>query len=82
MVQGQQEVLTGDPDGWTWDEFEREVMRWAQPIYGTSYAIGLWCNQLPYISWLDLKEEEEWTTTNVVTPVDVFHSTDKVKSES
>ena len=29
MVQGKQEVLTGDPDGWTWDEFESEVMRWA-----------------------------------------------------
>ena len=57
MVQGQQEVLTGDPEGLTWEEFERKVMRWAQPIYGTSYAIGLWCNQLPDISWLDLKEE-------------------------
>ena len=33
MVQGKQQVLTGDPDGWTWDEFEREVMRWAQLIY-------------------------------------------------
>ena len=35
MVQGKQEVLTGDPDGLTWEEFEKEVMRWAQPMYGT-----------------------------------------------
>ena len=41
MVQGKQEVLTGDPEGLTWEEFERKVMRWARPIYGTSYAIGL-----------------------------------------
>ena len=65
MVQGQQEVLTGDPEGLTWEEFEKEVMRWAQPIYGTSYAIGLWCNQLPDISWLDLKVEEDFNTFKV-----------------
>ena len=28
MVQGRQEVLTGDPEGLTWEEFEKEVMRW------------------------------------------------------
>ena len=44
IVQGKQEVLMGDPEGLTWEEFERKVMRWARPIYGTSYAIGLWCN--------------------------------------
>ena len=66
MVQGQQEVLTGDPEGLTWEEFEKEVMRWAQPIYGTSYAIGLWCNQLPGISLLDLKEEEEFNTLRLL----------------
>ena len=62
MAQGKQEVLTGDPEGLTWEAFEKEVMRWAQPIYGTSYAIGLWCNQLPDISWLDLKVEEDFNT--------------------
>ena len=65
MVQGRQEVLTGDPDGLTWDEFERMVMTWAQPKYGASYARGLWCNQLPDISWLDLKVEEDFNTFKV-----------------
>ena len=40
-------------------------MRWAKLIYGTSYAIELWCNQLKDISWLDLKEEEDFNTFKV-----------------
>ena len=30
-----------------------------------SYARGLWCNQLPDISWLDLKVEEDFNTFKV-----------------
>ena len=40
-------------------------MRWAKPKYGTSYVIDLWCNQLRDISWLDLKEEEDFNTFKV-----------------
>ena len=65
MVQGKQQALTGDSNGWKWDEFESDVMRWAKPRYGASYAIGLWCNQLKEISWLDLKEEEDFNTFKV-----------------
>ena len=65
IAQGRQEVLTGDPEGLTWDEFERRVMTWAQPKYGATYARGLWCNQLPDISWLDLKVEEDFNTFKV-----------------
>ena len=41
MAQGRHEVLTGDLEGLTWDEFERRVMTWAQPKYGASYALSL-----------------------------------------
>ena len=57
IVQGKHQALTGDSDGWKWDEFERKVMRWAQ--------FGLLCNQLKDISWLDLKEEEDFNTFKV-----------------
>ena len=65
MIQGKQQALTGDSEGWKWDEFERDVMGWAKPRYGTSYAIGLWCNQLRDTSWLDLEEEEDFDTFKV-----------------
>ena len=59
MVQEKQLALTGNSDGWKWDEFERAVMRWAKPIYWESYAIGLWCNQLR-----DLEIEYDFNTFN------------------
>ena len=34
MVQGKQEVLTGDFEGLTWEEFEKKVMRWAHRYIG------------------------------------------------
>jgi len=58
-------ALTGGSDGWTWNEFERAVMKWANPIYGASYAIGLWCNLLSGISCLDLEVEEDFDTFKV-----------------
>ena len=65
MLQEKQLALTGNSDGWKWDEFERAVMRWAKSRYGTSYAIGLWCNQLRDISWHDLEVEEDLDTFKV-----------------
>ena len=65
MVQEKQLALTGNSDGWKWDEFERDVVIWAKPRYGASHAIGLWCNQLREASWLDLEVEEDFNTFKV-----------------
>jgi hypothetical protein len=65
QVQMNQQALTGDSDGMIWAEFERDVMRWAKPRYGTSYTIGLWCNLWCDISRLDLEDEEDFDVFKV-----------------
>ena len=40
-------------------------MRWAEPRYGTSYAIVLWYNQLRDILWLDLEVEDDFNIFKV-----------------